>query len=226
MGLRFGGWGHVGRAVKAVPRGVSRRSVGRPADRLRKRLGRAGPARGFRDPGQVAEPTAGHGDVDAGSGGGGFDDGDAGVDGDALVAVASGDPAELDVAGDVGGREAYGSALGSLTVRSPLPWTLLTVQVWRLRTSTPVAVSRVASLRRVATRSPTNATVPSAKATFQPERVGSRRFWISTLIARAVPAEAVVMATVRPRAVSRSCWRTTWSVSVAGWTVRSRPASA
>ncbi len=74
--------------MEAVAGGVRGGGVRRPGDGLAERLRSVGSAGRVGDPGEVAVPAAGHGDVDAGSGGGGFDDGDAGVDGDALIAVA------------------------------------------------------------------------------------------------------------------------------------------
>ena len=53
---------------------------------------------GVGDPGVVGFAAAGQGDVGVVAGGAGLEDGDADVDGVALVAVAGDGPAELDVA--------------------------------------------------------------------------------------------------------------------------------
>jgi site-specific recombinase XerD len=81
--------------------------------------------------------------------------------------------------------------------------TATTVQVCRLRTATPLSLTSVA-LRRVASRSPTRARLPSASSTAGPARSGWRRRWISRLIARAVAEVVQVIASRgRPRAAGR-----------------------
>ena len=98
--------------VPASPYGERRLVTGGSADDLGELVGGVRGAGGVGDPGVVGGPAAGHGDVGVAAGGAGFEDGEADVDGVALVAVTGHGPAELDVAGDVVGGQVDPAAFG------------------------------------------------------------------------------------------------------------------
>ena len=82
------------------------------ADHLGERFSGVGRAGGVGDDGDVGGSATGHGDVGVVAGGAGLEDGDADVDGVALVAVPGDRPAELDVLGDVASGQRNVASLG------------------------------------------------------------------------------------------------------------------
>ena len=101
----FGGFGYAGLLVEALADGEGRFAVGGSGDDLGEAFCRVDGAGGVDDDGVVGFSAAGHGDVGVVAAGAGFEDGDADVDGVALVSVSGDGPSELDVAGDVVGWE-------------------------------------------------------------------------------------------------------------------------